>query len=113
MTTLTTLAIAVVGAIVLVVADLLFGSNPDLLDTEGQERWLARHAPDALQPMLRHIDRRVAGGIMVAASFAAVLSGAVAVGLVFDSIYGNRASLDGTGRPLSGAPTTPRRRPPG
>lgn len=89
MTTLTVLVIAMAVAAVLVVAEIVFSSSPPL-DTERQARWLVRHAPAWLQPMLRHIDRRVAGGIMVAASFAAVLSGAVAVGLVFDSIDRDR-----------------------
>ncbi len=85
MITLFVVAGAVVVAGSLVIVELV-RSQPAALDTERQERWLVRHAPQRLQPILRHVDRRVAGGVMVAAAFTAVLVCALAVGWLLDSI---------------------------
>ncbi|MDP9464557.1 MAG: phosphatase PAP2 family protein [Actinomycetota bacterium] len=89
MTTLVVLACAVVLTIVLVVVAALGGSKPAPLDTEREERWLVRHAPERIRPALRYVDRKVAGGIMVAVAFAALFAGALLVGWVFDSIDRN------------------------
>jgi uncharacterized protein (TIGR03382 family) len=88
--TLVVLACAAALTLVLVAGAALFGPKRAPLDTERQERWLVRHAPARLQPVLRYVDRKVAGGIMVAVAFASLFAGALLVGSVFDSIDRNR-----------------------
>ncbi len=85
MITLVIIACAAVIALALVIIELV-RARPAALDTERQERWLVRHAPQRLQPILRHMDCRVAGGIMVATGFVVVLACALVVGWLLDSI---------------------------
>lgn len=93
MIALTVVAVAAVATLLLVGLDLLLASRPGRraapLDTEQQERWLVRHAPARLRPALRVVDRRVAGGAVVAVSFVVVFGGALIVGWVADSIDRN------------------------
>lgn len=90
MITLVVLGAALLVTAVLVGLDRLIGRPPNPLDTEQQERWLVHHAPGRLQPALRYVDRRVAGGVMTAVAFAVLFTGALVVGYLLDSIDGNR-----------------------
>lgn len=79
------IGIALAITALLVLAEWIFGDHRPL-DTEVQERWLVRHAPQRLRPAFRHVDRRVAGGIAIAASLLVVTVGGVVVGSIFDSL---------------------------
>ncbi|MFN0026220.1 MAG: phosphatase PAP2 family protein [Acidimicrobiales bacterium] len=61
------------------------------LDTDRQERWFVQHAPARLQQLLRHLDRRVAGGAAVAIGFGVVFSAALVLGVLLDAIDRNLA----------------------
>ena len=80
----TVLAVAAVVGLVLVGLELRPAARP--LDTEREERWLVAHAPARLRPVLHHVDRRVAGGVMVGAAFVVLLVAGALVGWLLDSI---------------------------
>ncbi len=80
------LAAAAAATALLVGGNAVVGRRPRPLDTERQERWLVSKAPGRWQPALRAVDRRVAGGVIVAASFATVTVGALIVGWVLQSV---------------------------
>jgi len=92
-TVLVVLGLAAAVAIVLVgikLVGITVGSgSTEPLDTERSERWLIAHAPNSIRPLLRRVDRRVAGGVLAAAAFVSVLVGAMLVGWLFDSIDSN------------------------
>ncbi len=72
------------AAVLVAVAMVTSGTEP--MDVEDEEAWLIRNSPSWLQSVLRTADRRVAGGVVVAATFAAVFVCAVAVGWIFSTI---------------------------
>lgn len=79
--------------VALVGANLAFGAHRPL-DTEQPERWLIRHAPSSLRPLVRRVDRRIVGGVAVAASLLVVAIGGVAVGTIFDAVDNERGVAD-------------------
>lgn len=61
------------------------------LDTDRQERWFVQHAPARLQELLRHLDRRVAGGAASVIGFAMLFGVALLLGVLLDVIDRNLA----------------------
>jgi undecaprenyl-diphosphatase len=61
---------------------------PDPIDPEVEERWLVRWlgSHPRFGAAARHVDRRVAGGLMLVVAFALVLGTAIAVGVMFDMV---------------------------
>ena len=55
-------------------------------DPDAAESWLVRHAPRRSVPLLRTLDRQVAGGAGVAVSFVLVLLVALFLGWILDSV---------------------------
>ncbi len=55
-----------------------------------EERWIIAHLPDRVRPAVRALDRRVAGGAIVAVSFAVLAAAALAVGWVLDMVDDRR-----------------------
>lgn len=64
----------------------------DPVDPARAERWLVRWLGDhpRFGGLARHLDRHVAGGLMVAASLTVVFGTALGVGVTFDMVDGNR-----------------------
>ncbi len=60
------------------------------LDTERVEQWFVAHAPERLRDLLRHVDRRVAGGSALVAVFGVVVTAAAIVGWIFNTIDRDR-----------------------
>ncbi|NND74900.1 MAG: phosphatase PAP2 family protein [Ilumatobacter sp.] len=83
------LAVAFGVTVALVVVSAVFGEQRPL-DTERPERWVVHHAPEALRPALRRVDRRIVGGVAVAASLVVVAAGGIAVGTIFDAVDNDR-----------------------
>lgn len=83
-------AVATVVLIGLVIGLDLFSPRSSPLDTERTEQWFVRHAPRSVRRMLQGIDRRFAGGALVAIVFVVLLLAALAVGWVLDTVDENR-----------------------
>src|SRR5688572_11310326 len=85
--TLVVLAAGLVAAVVIWALSRSSGS-PDPLDTEAEERWLVRWlgSHPKFGAAARHVDRRVAGGLMLVVALAVVLGTAAAVGVMFDMV---------------------------
>jgi membrane-associated phospholipid phosphatase len=85
-----TLIVLLVGVIAAVVIWALSRSpaTPDPIDPETEERWLVRWlgSHPRFGATARHIDRRVAGGLMLVVALALVLGTAIAVGVLFDMV---------------------------
>lgn len=88
--TLVVLAAALIASIV-IWALSRSRATPDPLDPEREERWLVRWigGHPRFGAAARHIDRRVAGGLMLVVSLAVLLGTAVAVGALFDMVQRN------------------------
>lgn len=56
--------------------------NDEPLGVERQEQWLVAHSPSWLAGVLRLLDRRVAGGVVVGACFVVLFTAALAVGWI-------------------------------
>ena len=85
-----TLVVLAVGLIAAFVIWALSRSpaTPDPIDPATEERWLVRWlgSHPRFGATARHIDRRVAGGLMLVVALAVVLGTAIAVGVVFDMV---------------------------
>ncbi len=79
------LVVATVVAAVLVSARAVTTSGAPL-DVEPELHWLARRSPHAVQRVLRVVDRRVVGGVVVGVSFIVVFVAALVVGWIFSGI---------------------------
>jgi membrane-associated phospholipid phosphatase len=86
--TLVVLAAALIAAVV-IWALSRSSVAPDPIDPEVEERWLVRWlgSHPRFGRAARHVDRRVAGGLMLVVSLAVVLGTAVAVGVLFDMVH--------------------------
>lgn len=83
------LAAAVVAAVVVALSVTRRRCQIDTftpVDPEPVESWIVGHAPRRLQPVLRHVDRRVAGGALVAVALAVLFVAALFVGWVLDTV---------------------------
>lgn len=58
--------------------------------TDTAERWFVAHAPDPLRRLLRHAERRVAGGAAVVLLFGVTLITGASVGWILDTTDENR-----------------------
>lgn len=67
-------------------------TTPDPIDPAGEERWLLRWLGEhpRFGRVARHVDRRIAGGLMLVVSLAVVLVTAVVVGSLFDMVQRDR-----------------------
>lgn len=94
MITLAVLAVATVltglAAMLVNVTDRGWHRRAQPLDTERQEIWLIAHAPLRLRAALRYADRRVIGGVVMAAGLSVVFVVALFLGWMLDSIDGER-----------------------
>lgn len=75
---------AVVAAILVSVRTVTSSGAP--FDVDSELHWLTRRSPRAMQRLLRVLDRRVVGGVVVGVSFTVVLVAAVVVGWIFSGI---------------------------
>jgi len=88
-TLLVMLAVMIAGGLAYVLLTLV-GRRDAPLDVEREERWFVAHAPDRVRTVLRHADRRVAGGGALVIVFTIVFVAATAVGWIFDTIDENQ-----------------------
>lgn len=70
----------VAAALVVVIRSVIPNDQP--LDVERQEQWLVAHSPAWLARLLRVLDRRVVGGVVVGACFVVLFAAALVVGWI-------------------------------
>ena len=85
------LVVAIASVVAIVLVGLRSATSTGApLEVDGEENWLVGHAPAGLQRLLRSLDRRVAGGVAVGASFLVVFVGAAVVGWIFSGLDDQR-----------------------